>query len=417
MKYIFLIFSLFLCTPHLSHTMGQRKKKSLNFIHQEQLCLDAIYNNKPEQLKTALARGADVNFTNIDRESLFCLARKKNNQEILKILITHKDIDIYARDSNDYTPLHVACTLGLPITVASILNKAPQIAYMCSNREALPLHLAAYHWQKDCIELLLSHDVSTINCQGMYNDTALHNACRQVLWVSPKQYFDTIKLLIEKGADPTIKNNNQLTPLICLFSFYDNKNALYFFLVENPNMTHKFIHTKDKYDNSQFHLCTTITSIDPAKFEKYLQFLTSHGLNIHSRNKDGKRAVDLACDAYNHYSAMTPPDMKKIKVQQQIMHAFLRFTSPHTSCALFKQMLEQSFQYVLEQQNINNQELPKQFITQIMCDYYVLNIETIIAKNYNGLTEYYDVCIEKKDTLRQKLLVNYPKPRFLWSAQ
>src|SRR5579862_4864145 len=180
MRYLFLMISLILCAPHLSHTMGQRKKKSLNLIHQEEICLAAIEHNDPQQLNIALARGADVNCTNIDRKSLFYLARKKNNNNILKILITHKNIDIYSRDSEDFTPLHIACLLGLPTTVESILNKAPHTANMCAKNEHIPLHTAAYHWQKNCVALLLSHDTSTINCQDIHNDTALHMACSRM---------------------------------------------------------------------------------------------------------------------------------------------------------------------------------------------------------------------------------------------
>jgi len=391
--------------------MGQRKRKSSNVIHQEQICLTAIENNDSKQLKAALDAGADVNFTNIERKSLFYLASKENNKEILKILITHKDIDIYARDAEDFTPLHTACELGLTTTVQSILNNAPQTANMCSKKEWIPLHTAAYFGQRDCVNILLTHDIKIINHQDDNNNTALHIAC----WA---RRFNTMLLLIHKGADPIIKNNQQTTPLICIFSA-DNENLLQYYLSKFPRCAHTLIHTKDTQDNSQFHLCTTITSIDPVRFERYLQFLTRYGLNIHARNKNGKRAVDLACDAYDtlskQYNVMQSSDLKKkIINQEQIMHAFLRYIAPRTSYALFKETLE-LFAHLLQQQNINNQELSKRLIAHIMCNFYALHIETIIAQKFKNKPAYYDCCIENKQKIRQQLF-NKPEPKLLWSA-
>jgi hypothetical protein len=229
-----------------------------------------------------------------------------------------------------------------------------------------------------------------------------------------RKQLNVIKLLIEKDANPTIKSNNyQTTPLIHFFSAYnDDLNLFYSFIADNPFIASKLIHTKDTQKNSQLHLCAVITSIVAPKFELYLPFLTSHGLNIHSRNKDGKRAVDLACEKYtklyNFYTIEKSPNIyKAVTNQEQVMHAFLCFTSPHTQCALFT--------HLLQQYSADDMPLLKELITSIAHMYYELNIETIIANKYKYSREYYNDFIENKNEIRRQLLAK-PELHLLWDV-
>ena len=88
------------------------------------------------------------------------------------------------------------------------------------------------------------------------------------------------------------------------------------------------------------------------------------------------------------------------------MHAFLRFTSPDTQCALFK--------HLLQQHCADGIQLPKEVQSFIARLYYTLNIETIIAKKYNGKLDYYDDFIENKIEIKKQLLAK-PEPTLLWS--
>jgi ankyrin repeat protein len=389
-------------------------KRQKKIAQQSALCRTGIENNNPKQVELALMAGADVNDVDSTGKSLFYLACKQKNNAIYKLLITHKDMDVYARDSQDYTPLHVACALGLSATVTLILHKTPQAAILCTTREEIPLHIAASCGKKDCVTSLLAHDIRTINHQNTDENSALHLAC----WV---KHFSTIQLLIEKGANPTIINKVQTTPLICLFSAQTDYTFLHAFFIKNQTLANIFIHTKDTQDNSQFHLCTAVVSIDVPKFELYLQFLLRYGLDIHARNKNSKRAIDLVCEKYNaleyEYHVMKFSNMKNHVINQaKILHIFLQVMSPHTPCALFKFIMEQQFKQILEEQNINNPELPKELIAHIINKYYVLNIETVIANKYKQNRAYCDdYYIENRHKIRQQQFIN-PKPKLLWST-
>jgi ankyrin repeat protein len=441
MKYISLIACLFVCAAHIVHGM---EKTPEEIIRLSELCVTAINNFNHTELKKALDEGADVNYKNSDGKSLFYLACQiPNNINQLVELITHPSINLNSLDSGGNTPLHIACRLGLTPTVKTMLGKDSQMAKLCNNVKTTPLLAAILSQQKDCVETILSYDISTINHHNNHGDVPLIEARGQVdiikllieygANINIHNYegntllhlqcecwnldFDMIKLLIENGAHPTIQNNNQGTPLIRIFSVNrddDNRlDSFYSFCAENPAVADILICQKDENGNSQLHLCTAIANINEPKFEQYLQFLTDYDLSIHSRNKDGKRAIDLACEEYHalhhQYMAKKTDQLKgMLTIQERIMHAFLRHISPHTPCALFK--------HTFKQQNTHGYEFPRELVTHIMYDYYALNIETIVAKKYKCDHKYYDDFIENKHEIRQNLLKE-PEPRLLWSAE
>src|SRR5579863_713687 len=398
MKHIFLI-TLFLLTTHSSQSMNSQEKNNNKPSLATQLCLAGIENNNVEQVKEALLAGADVNYTNDNGKSFFYLATHKNNNDarIIKELITHENIDLNnIQGKYKYTPLHLACQLGLSGTVASMIKRNPQATNARTRWGVTPLHMASIFHREDCINVLLNHNISNINWQGYeHGDTALHEACG-------KKFYNCIKLLLEKNADTTIKNNNQLTPLAKFFS--SNDDQFNDFITNEPLATNQLIHSTDSEYNNQLHLWTKLDTINYDNFEKYLLFLMKYGVDINARNNNGKRPVDLACDEYNtrynsYITDKLPKEKEILDNQEAVMHAFLRFT-PLISCADFQTILK-SFPLPQELKN---------YIGQI---YYALNIDTIIAKKYKYDKNYYDDFIENKNKIRRNLLA-HPEPNLLW---
>ncbi|HSC25479.1 MAG TPA: ankyrin repeat domain-containing protein [Candidatus Babeliales bacterium] len=421
------------------------------------MCFLGIVNNTISQVKLAIFMGADVNFINKETEkSLLCLACTKEHEDIGIELLKHDAIDITS--IGDYstgdTPLHIACKKNLPIIVdiilnknpntahifnyegflplhmaaqyghercvTIILNKNPQTAHMRCKNGNLPLHSAIYNEHKNCIEsLITAYNNKNIDTQNYTMSTALHIACAKpsnesfdtsytvkemIVIACPKpsdESFDIIKQLIVKGASTTIKNNIQATPLLIMFSCVNSNNEFNNFITKNPGFAKELINAIDKYGNNQLHLCATCQSINDDKFDQYLQFLISHGVNIWSKNKDGKLPVDLACDAfttlYNEYRTTKLPYLEKaLTIQERVMHSFLRVTSPYTPYAVLSACL-------------SNVSLPKEIITHIAHDYNQINSETVVAKKYKNDKTYYDDFIENKENIKKELRDNPKK--------
>jgi len=266
-----------------------------------------------------------------------------------------------------------------------------------------PLHIAAASGE---IEYFRSLDKKTIDVQNYEGNTPLHIACKH-------RQFDIIKILIQNDAQTTIKNNNQKTALmkLCSACYPDHVETLKLFIDNHTETARKFIHTTDEYNNNQMHLCSQVDlcGIPPYIFKQYLSFLISQGISIHARNQNNKRAIDLVCDeyhnAYKNYLAHKIILKKRILINtEKLMHLFLLVTAQSTQYALFTNLLHQKDKW--------HKSLRRKIKNRIAYLYYILNIETIIARKYHDDDDYYNNFIENKNTIKQ-LLIQKPQPHLL----
>ena len=395
MKYTLLLASLFVCAAHTTHASEPS--------HQTLQCILGIEHRNVQQITASLNAGADVNHIDNNGKSLFYLACVTGDDRIMSPFITHKDINLMTRSPMDNTPLHFACKFDLTETVKSILSKNPQLTTLRNKSGNTPLALASWCEQEECVDLLIQHcNESTINMQNHDGLTALHLACQNT-------QYPIIKKLISYGARATIRNNCQGTPLSLLGPWINQWDVFHSFLAENTDTAHELIHATDTDGNTQFHLCATIQNVNEATFNNYLLFLQSYGLDINTRNNDGKRAVDLAeqeyTRLYNFYTTSKLPGIYKVVTnQERVMHTFLRLTSPNMDRTLLTHFLQNTCK-----------ELPEELHNIIEYLYYALNIETIIAKKYNAQRSYYNDFIENKNEIKNQLR-DKPEPKLLWST-
>jgi ankyrin repeat protein len=444
------LFRIEATQPEISQNMTQYKDLS----QAQKKCLKGIEENDLSLVKQGLSEHADINFYNQHGAPLLSQACTIAKKSIIKELLEQPTINLKAINTRTGdTALHAACKApysdrcGREAIVELLLIKDPTLATIASIDGTTPFDIAMMNENTDClkkilkynpavastitdkfnnetplytavknfnikqIELLLDADNKGINHQNNTGDTVLHHACSCTSY--SKEICDLVKLLIIRGSDTTIKNHNQATPLIELFSDISAPEfkIVDFLLTEHSDIFETLIQTKDKNQNTQFHLCTQL-QVFKNNFEQYLLLLKNNNLDIHAKNKGGRTAVDLAErhyeNLYNLYTRKRSPYLKwPFATQEYIYHTFLRVTQRPTSCASFKQ--------IFDQQTTGFPEFPRELIQHIMCGYYALNLETIVAKKYKNNTEYYDDYIENKEKIRQQLLEK-PEPKLLWNA-
>ena len=101
-------------------------------------------------------------------------------------------------------PLHEAAKRGnLPFLVECLSNGVSPNAL--DKAGATPLHWAARGAHLDCAQELLKRPNCRADVQNKLGDTALHNAAY-------KGAVELVQLLLEKGANKAVRNNNGETP-------------------------------------------------------------------------------------------------------------------------------------------------------------------------------------------------------------
>ena len=120
--------------------------------------------------------------------------------DMVKLLIEH-GADINQSGRSGDTPLIVALSRRMP-KVAHYLVEQGASVNIFNNRSDSPLMYASA--EVDTIRLLLNYNAKeTINHVNVDGDSALHRA----------YYPECVELLLDNGADPTIRNNKGQTPL------------------------------------------------------------------------------------------------------------------------------------------------------------------------------------------------------------
>lgn len=131
-------------------------------------------------------------------------------------LLLEKGIDINAVDNLGKTALHYAAKRGL-IEVAERLIDGGAKVDAVSHYGRTVLHEAASYGLTKMAKLLVEKGID-VRATTPCGDTALHFAAKTTFrfsWQSRSR--ETVKFLIEKGADPSARNNGWMTPrnLMC----------------------------------------------------------------------------------------------------------------------------------------------------------------------------------------------------------
>lgn len=172
---------------------------------------DVKYLERLFELDTLPAPYRDARLT-AEGQTLIQVAARWGSQECLAFLLDKSivmiDYEIKCLNGPgliDGTAVRLAIKYDHPKS-AEILLAAGASTKLQFERKQTILHVAVLDGYLASVEILLKYDPSLVNLQDLDGDTALHKA-------SLRQNMQIIDLLINKGADKTIKNNFGRTPL------------------------------------------------------------------------------------------------------------------------------------------------------------------------------------------------------------
>lgn len=184
--------------------------------------IEPIKENSIEIIKILLKNGANVNLKDKNEGTLIHkLAGEQNKEQeskkLMRLLIV-KGAKIDERDKYGYTPLMNICYFHDNLEMIKLLIKNGANPEKVDKQNKRAINLACANNQTKIVNYLMRYE-KDINRQDIKGNTLLHEVCQN-------QYLkidEIVELLIEKGIDTKIRNNDNETAL----EMMKNKNFQY----------------------------------------------------------------------------------------------------------------------------------------------------------------------------------------------
>lgn len=162
----------------------------------------AVKIDNASAVASLLKRGFDPNTVEEQRgDTGLILALRENSMKVFDLLLHARDINLEAKIRNGDTALMVAAYKGNKPAVEALVNKGAQV-----NRPGwTALHYAAAAGNNEIVSLLLD--------KYAYIDAESPNKTTPLMMAARGGHILTVKLLLDEGADATLKNEQGLTAI------------------------------------------------------------------------------------------------------------------------------------------------------------------------------------------------------------
>jgi uncharacterized protein len=161
----------------------------------------AVKFDDAAQVSKLLKRGMDPNTVDDKGMPLLVLAAREKSDNVAKVLLANPKTDLEKADSNDENAMMLAALNGDIDLVKQLIDKDAEI----NKKGWAPLHYAAANGHDDVAQLLIDHSA--------YIDAASPNGTTPLMMAARGNHITTMKVLLDGGADPRLKNQLGMTAL------------------------------------------------------------------------------------------------------------------------------------------------------------------------------------------------------------
>jgi ankyrin repeat protein len=161
----------------------------------------AVKRDDAPGIMSLAERGFDVNVRDPNGQHALYLAIRDQARQVVDSLLKWPKTDVDARNAQDESPLMLASLKGELGLVKQLVSRSADV-----NKPGwTALHYAATHGHLPVIRLLLEHHA--------YIDAESPNGTTPLMMAAHYGSPEAVKLLLDEGADPTIKNRLDLTAI------------------------------------------------------------------------------------------------------------------------------------------------------------------------------------------------------------
>jgi ankyrin repeat protein len=162
----------------------------------------AIKLDLDDQVRALLRRGVDPNTVDEERgDTGLIVAAREGSTKVFNVLLQARDVKLDARSRNGDTAMMLAAYKGNLAAVRALLDKGAE-----PNQTGwTALHYAASVGNNDIVQLLLD--------RSAYIDAESPNQTTPIMMAARGGHILTVKLLLDEGADVTLKNGAGMTAI------------------------------------------------------------------------------------------------------------------------------------------------------------------------------------------------------------
>ena len=162
----------------------------------------AIELDDDRTIADLLRRGFDPNARDTHRQPAIIVALDKDSRKAAAVLLANRKLNVEARNAKDESALMMAALRGNLEAARTLIARDADV----NKTGWTPLHYAASSSAdaaQAMVRLLLEHSA--------YIDAGSPNGTTPLMMAAQYGEIDTARLLLQEGADPTIKNQLGLT--------------------------------------------------------------------------------------------------------------------------------------------------------------------------------------------------------------
>ncbi|APW38165.1 hypothetical protein RD110_13965 [Rhodoferax koreense] len=161
----------------------------------------AVKRDDPDAIKTLLNRGFDANTPDPKGQTGLFLALREPSPKVAELLIAWPKTVVESRNDKDESPLMIAAINGQLDLCRKLIARGGDV----NKTGWTPLHYAATRSHLDVIRLLLDNYA--------YIDAESPNKTTPLMMAASYGSMETVQLLLDEGADPTLKNLQNLSAI------------------------------------------------------------------------------------------------------------------------------------------------------------------------------------------------------------
>lgn len=161
----------------------------------------AVKQDDDKVIRALLQRGFDVNTPNPKGETALLLTAREPSLKVMAVLLEWPGVTAEVRSAQDESPLMLAALKGL----TKVCERLIELGADVNKPGWAPLHYAATRGHLEIMQLLLD--------QHAYIDAASPNNTTPLMMAAHYGTPSAVKLLLEAGADPLLKNDLGLSAI------------------------------------------------------------------------------------------------------------------------------------------------------------------------------------------------------------